>query len=624
MVETDLFYYDEGRKVPLRRSEDSLAVAYRGEAPPKNLAALIQGDEELSIFLSGTQLSRRNLVLYKRRAGSRVSLEKFAERLRQSGQIAYVVPVFELGGEPVVITDEIMARFQENVSMEAIQALYAAEGVEVIEEPPNLGPRTWLLRVRNPGPHGALETANRIFETGRVEYAIPNFIQILRADFPFTPNDPLFPRQWHLPLLRAPEAWDITRGNASVIVAVVDSGIEVNHPDLTARRVSGRDLFIIPPDNDPSPESRLEDHGTLIAGLIAAVGNNGTGVSGVAPECRFMPVRIFSSIPAGVDQPTFAAGVNFAWQNGAAVISNSWSLAQASPALRAAFRDAVTLGRGGRGCVVVCSAGNRNRAISEVIARAGQSVAVVNDVARLPELIPVAAHNDRNVRSGYSNFGPEVSVCAPSDGTSSARTFWQGELGSRFQEDGSTRRIVTTDRQGPSLGSNAPDEGSPDPEGISDTDYTSQFGGTSAACPQVAGVAALVLSVNPDLTQSQVRFLLEATAEKIDAGNTDPNGRYQPDGHSQFYGFGRVNAFEAVKAARASVPQDATERVFVRLRRTSGSRFVSTQVLHAVDARRRPASTPGDLFLRSGGDGFLRARIDSALGPLIEEAEVDE
>src|SRR5687768_16677668 len=125
MAGNDLFYYDEGRKVALRRSEDSLAVAYRGETPPKDLAALIQGDEELAIFLSGTHLARRNIVLYKRRPGSRVSLERFADRLRQSGQIAYVVPVFELAGEPVVITDELMARFKENVSLATIESLNA-------------------------------------------------------------------------------------------------------------------------------------------------------------------------------------------------------------------------------------------------------------------------------------------------------------------------------------------------------------------------------------------------------------------------------------------------------------------------------------------------------------------
>jgi subtilisin family serine protease len=301
-------------------------------------------------------------------------------------------------------------------------------------------------------------------------------------------------------------------------------------------------------------------------------------------------------------------------QQGAAVVSNSWSTRGVGPALRGAFSAALSAGRGGKGCVVVCSTGNKNVTIR------GN-----NALAQRPGFVVVAAHNDRDVRSGYSNFGAEVSVCAPSDGTSAARDFWQADLGSAFQEDGSRLQIFTTDRTGPADGFNAPDSGSPDPESGLSTNYTSQFGGTSAACPQVSGVAALMLSINPGLTPPQVLFLLEATADKIDAANTDPVGRYQPTGRSQWYGFGRVNAFEAVRNARASVPQgDSVERVFVKLKRTAGNRFVSTQVLHAVDARRRPASTAGDVFIRTGPDGFLRTRLDSVIGPLDLEAEVDE
>jgi subtilisin family serine protease len=303
----DLFYYDEDRKVPLRAADDTLAIAYREGVPPKDLTALIQGDEELASFLAGPHLARRNVVLYKRRAGSRASLESFADRLRRGDAIAWVVAVFFLEGEPVVVTDEFIAAAKEGVSPESPAALDAAEGVETIEPlPAVVGPRARLLRVRRPGFHGALETANRYFETGLFDYAVPNFIRIARPDFPFVPNDPLFPKQWHLPRLKAPEAWDITRGVPAVVIAVMDSGVDLDHEDLKGQAVQGIDVFHVPSDKDPRPESALENHGTAVTGLVAARGNNQTGVSGVAPGCRFLPVRIFGGGPVGIDDLSVA------------------------------------------------------------------------------------------------------------------------------------------------------------------------------------------------------------------------------------------------------------------------------------------------------------------------------
>lgn len=620
MFQPDFFYSDQGEKIPLPPAGDSLAIAYKTEVPPKDLEALIRGDDALAGFARSSLVARHRIVVYKRSPGARGSLEGFAERLLRSDQVSYITLVALLGESPVVVTDEFLAAFKPEVSPEAIAELNARHGVEPVERPDlYLGPGERLLKVKVPGPGGALPLANRYFETGLVRFAEPDFVHLIGLTFPFTPNDPLFSQQWHLPRIRVQEAWDITRGDPAVVVAVLDSGIEIAHEDFASpgKFFLTKDFFV--EDDDPSPEADEDTHGTAVTGLVGADGNNGRGVSGVAPGCRLMPIRISAGRPVFIDNATQlsinVSGLRFAVDRGADVLSNSWRAAMRLPSsLRSVLDHAVNNGRGGRGCVVVFGAANDN-----------DRVATRQAPGTHPHVIVAGACHDGDRRSAYSNIGPEVSVVAPSDGTSSDRPLWQSFLGAAFVEDGSVRKIVTTDRTGATAGRNAPDANPPrtDPAGIS-TNYSSMFGGTSAACPQVSGVAALVLSVNPNLTHRQVRFLLEATADKIDAGNTDPVGRYQPNGHSQFYGFGRVNAFEAVKAARASVPQDATERVFVRLRRTSGDRFVSTQVLHAVDARRRPPSTAGDLFLRTGPDGFLQAKLDSVLGPLIEEAEVDE
>jgi hypothetical protein len=136
-------------------------------------------------------------------------------------------------------------------------------------------------------------------------------------------------------------------------------------------------------------------------------------------------------------------------------------------------------------------------------------------------VIAVAASNSQDLRSSYSNFGPELAVCAPSSGSPG-------------------RRIVTTDRRGTS--------------GYSADDYTNDFGGTSSATPLAAGLAALILSVNPGLTSAQVRRIMMDTADKIDQAN----GQYV-NGHSPLYGHGRINAHKAVSLAAGGSPQRLPE-----------------------------------------------------------------
>jgi len=620
MSEINFYYSETGEKIPLRPSDDALAIAYRGDAPPKDLDALINSDEYLSEFAFSAELRKRNIVLYKRRPAAKTSLEAFAARLLRSDQIDYVSPVYYLYDTPVIVTNEFVAAFKAEVSRATIDQLNAAHDVEIVlDENLHLGANTFLLRVKTPGLRGALDMAKLYFETGLVEYAEPDFIQVTALSFPFTPNDALFSSQWHLPRIKAQEAWDITRGDSTIILAVADQGIDIAHEDFASlnKLVAKKDFFSSPSDDDPSPEAGTrEDHGTAAAGVAVADGNNSKGVTGIAPNCRLMPIRFLSSGANAIPSTVHASVIRFEADQGAAVSSNSWETSPPlSITIKNAIDDATNNGRGGKGCVIFFSAGNDS-----------STVATKSGPAAYSRVIAVAACNDKNVRSGYSNFGPEVSICAPSDGTSANRPTWQALLGAAFQEDGSTRGIVTTDRMGETEGYNAP-SASPardDPAGIS-ANYTSTFGGTSSACPLAAGVAALMLSVNPNLTWQQVRYILEATADKIDAANTDAIGRYQPDGHSQWYGYGRVNAFEAVKGARSSVADgDFVQRVFVTLRRTTGNRFVSTKVIHAINARQRRTETATDIFVRSGSDGYLRAKLDSPIGPLFKEAEVDE
>ncbi len=600
----DFYYSAKGDRIPLTVSTRSVAIAYRNAAPAKDLEALIRGDDRLAQFIHSPELDSRNIVLFRRGENAPGTVEEFAARLEESADIAYVSIVRYRGSAAVVITSEFNVGFKPEVSRAQIAQLNAASGVEILR-PIEYGPNAFVLRVKQPrGFAGALDTGNRYYESGLARYAEPNFIEVREALF--RPNDPFYSSQWHLPRIQSEEAWDITRGDATIIVAVLDTGIDLTHEDLSS---AGKIVSPFDPlggDNNPVAEGS-EDHGTAVAGVAVADGNNSIGVSGAAPNCRLMPIRLIG----GATTPEMeGAAVTHAVDNGAAVINNSWGPTSPPAPLPGPLGDALdhalAAGRGGLGAVVMFASGNDNLSIS--------AAATLNGFANDDRVIAVGAVNDANVRSGYSNFGSTLDICAPSDGTTSA-----GRTATTFPADGSTLAIFTTDRTG-NDGYNNARPLSPIESAGAARNYTGQFGGTSSACPLAAGVVALMLSIAPDLTRDQVLFVIEATADKVDFVNTDPVGQYLPNGHSDWYGFGRVNAFEAVKGARSSVPQrDFTDRVTVTLRRTTGDRFVATKTIQTIDARQRQAETAADIFIRGGPDGFLRAETAGA----FDEVEVD-
>jgi subtilisin family serine protease len=308
-----------------------------------------------------------------------------------------------------------------------------------------------------------------------------------------------------------------------VVVAVLDDGVDIDHPNLkqrvwrnpdkSGRDVNGRDFFL--PDDHPDhfnprpkqftyPYDRLEGndiHGTPCAGVLVAAGH---GAFGVAFRSRVLPVKIFHGDQLAEDERV-ADAVRYAAVN-ADVISCSWS-GPRSTDTELAIEDAGRLGRGGRGTPVFCASGNENTSVG-FPAASGQAIAV-------------GASTDQAKRALYSNFGPELDLVAPSSGGIQA--------------------IFTTDVANPpgrgfnmGVGERGGDDGL----------HTNVFGGTSSATPLAAGIGALVLSVAPALGREELRELLIETAEKIG----DP-GEYGPDGRCDHFGFGRVSAANAVREA---------------------------------------------------------------------------
>jgi subtilisin family serine protease len=353
----------------------------------------------------------------------------------------------------------------------------------------------------------------------------------------FTPDDPFFAHnvanpgyQWHLQNtgqnngtagmdVNVVNAWDSYKGTG-IRIAIVDDGLEVTHPDLSANVDLVNDYDFNGLDDDPSPGTD-DFHGTACAGVAAAQGNNALGGSGVAPEATLVGLRLIAGPTTDADEADA-----FAYKKDIlAVKSNSWGpydgafgMGGPGPLSLAALQDAVTTGRGGKGTIFLWAAGNGNQNGDD---------SNYDGWANSPYAIAVSAINEKGKQSWYSEPGANILVCAPSSG---------GRQG-----------ITTTDRTG-SAGYNE-DGGSTEFPDYANTDYTNTFGGTSSATPAAAGVVALMLQANPNLTYRDVQEILVRTAVK----NDEYDGAWVTNGggfhFNANYGAGLVNAQAATTMA---------------------------------------------------------------------------
>ncbi len=300
----------------------------------------------------------------------------------------------------------------------------------------------------------------------------------------------------------------------AVTIAVVDDAIDTRHEEF-AGRVAGAW------DASTGARSALprgwQPHGTKVAGLALAAGIR---VTGILPSARLLAVRV-PALSTHLGDRTEAAGIRWAAEHGADVICCAWGPQNPSAErrgiperTRAAIDWAVTHGRGGKGCVVVFSAGND-----------GSDLAL-NGYASHPGVIAVGACNCHGKRASYSGWGDALWCVVPSNDP-------RDPVGARMT-------YATTTPIGSFL--------------HGDTFYTDDFGFTSAACAVAAGVCARILAVNPALTWRDVRDVIARSCSKIDPDS----GSYDPRGHSPYYGYGRLNTVGALelahtKSARPSV-----------------------------------------------------------------------
>jgi thermitase len=233
----------------------------------------------------------------------------------------------------------------------------------------------------------------------RVEYAELDYV----VHATIIPNDYYYYLQWGLAKIQAPAAWDETTGASNLIIAIVDTGVDLNHPDLNSKIVPGRDFV-----NDDDIAQDDHGHGTHVAGIAAAETNNGQGVAGVSWGALIMPIKVLNESGDGYYSDV-AQGVIYACDHDAQIINLSLGGSEYSATLADAVEETYE-----NGCLMVAAAGNGY----------GNGV---DYPARYPQVMAVAATNQSDVRAGFSDYGPEVEVAAPGVGIWS--TLWNDTYG---------------------------------------------------------------------------------------------------------------------------------------------------------------------------------------------------
>jgi len=280
------------------------------------------------------------------------------------------------------VPGEILVKFKTTASQSRACSVMRQSGLTVIQSLPAVS------AVRASVPKGSeLAKCAKLAANSAIEFAEPNYIAYPTD---ITPSDSYFASsQWGLAKIQAPAAWEVTRGSESVIVAVLDTGVDYTHPDLAARMVAGRDTY----SNDANPMDEY-GHGTKTAGVIGACTDNALGVAGITWNCRIMPIKVSASNGYS-PYSCIASGITYAVDHGAKVVNISISGASASSTLQNAVNYAYQ-----RGCLVVASSGN-------------DSKAVVNYPAACTNVIAVGATTSSDTREGYSNYGSALAIVAP-------------------------------------------------------------------------------------------------------------------------------------------------------------------------------------------------------------------
>ena len=458
-----------------------------------------------SVTLSVREVVKNNLKFKDTTLDSSDSLDI----LHQKFKVGKAKPIFRTEAEEDAIPGQ--------KTLKALKELHAKKfedakklnpSVSTIVLSDSIGPDVSQIYTLDISPDENVETAVQAFASDpHVEYAQPNYI----AHTQLTPNDTYWPTSktwgqtgydlWGLHYNNTNAAWDISKG-AGVTVAVVDTGIDYNHPDIATNLVPGWNFI-----TNTSDAMDDHGHGTHMAGIIAAAGNNSQGIIGVAYQAKIMPLKAFDQDGNGTTANDSAALV-YAAQHGARIINNSWGCdnpCPSNPVAEDAVRTAYALGS-----VVVFSAGNFSSDVYDY------------SPTNMSQVIVAAASTLNDKPTYFSNYGTDIDVSAPGTGITTPPFL--------TPDDPNFRNILSLKAANCNTFLFCP------PELVVGTNYL-RGAGTSMSAAYVSGLAALIVSKHPTYTAEQVRQVIRITAQDINGGGNDAQT-----------GYGRLRPNEALKA----------------------------------------------------------------------------
>jgi subtilisin family serine protease len=569
-----------GQKYRLAKSSQKFSVLTKNRTAIKNLLKR-KGVKAIEQVAPGVQLVTST---------NSKTRDTLMEGVRKTGVSHHVYEIIDKElKERFIITDKINIKFRGTISKEKREDLLRNYNLQFEKE---LAPNLYRCQITNETKMNPLKLCSILDTIDEVEYAEPDFVmqnKLFSSKASDTIQDQLFKDEWHLndevdiPFVRKGSdikvsgAWKITKGNADIIIAIMDDGFDLTNPDLKHKikfpadftrtdTVSGDPTTIVPDDDLPLAEKiggRRDYHGTPCAGL--ALASEGYGqIVGVAPGCSFMPVRW------NIDGSTQSLILDiFKYISlRADIVSCSWgSIATPLGGLSSTIHDtinelSITGGRRGLGLIVCFAAGNQDLPtfLSAQDNKDGQvyygpglrginfrNREIHSGWTEIDSVIVVASYTSMNRKALYSNWGIHITIAAPSDN-------WH-PMGLYTRKKYHSVNLVTTDNELHGLGLFE--------RGLAEHEegyVTHGMGGTSGATPIVAGVCGLVLSANPNLTAKQVEQILIQTANKSDIdftlddeirNNKGQDGNFVGDNqHSLWFGYGKVNSEAAVARAK--------------------------------------------------------------------------
>ncbi len=513
-------------------------------------------------------------------------LETYLDQLREQEDVEVGTHIYDYFGEksrtadnktPITATTlipngRIYVIFKADIAEAKRAAWLEKYHLEIVQQETD---QAYILQLSSASPVNPIKIVEEMQKSDDFKIAEPDFnIPIQKHAFAAQEmDDKLIKNQWYLqnhgdvekhpyfkrfsapdkPLLVAGAdakviaAWDFLTekygaassdnlGSSAVRIAVLDDAFELDHPSLTGEEnhqiITNLDgsttannkiiaVYNSKFNNDSVlPKYSEDDHGTACVGVAAGAFTPASKIVGACPNASLILIKTEGQI----NNEYFKNAFKFAIENGADVISCSWGIGRYNFILstyqQQVLHAAAVKGRNGKGTTICFSAGNEAAYFTHPF-----EPKKIMGFPTHPDVLAVGASNSRDQRSDYSCYGEQLFIVAPSDGKD-------------IDEQQSGANVITS-------ASNLDFNG----KELDGSKYTYFFGGTSSACPLVAGICALMYSVNPNLTAHQVKQILADTANKIDNKATGGKYEYASDGHSMFMGYGRVNALEAVKKA---------------------------------------------------------------------------